>query len=1224
MSDSVKQEKKAIKSKKAPKTKPEKNTKDNSKNNNNYFAHLHLHTEYSMLDGLIKPKELMPLVKEYGMDAVAITDHGVMHGVVYFFTEAKANGIKPILGVEAYLAEDYKVKKRIDKKQDGSDKMYFHLTLLAKNFTGYKNLLKLVSIANTEGFYYKPRIDKKLLQKYKEGLIALSGCYGGELAQTLFKYKKDKNKALEEAVKVAKEYKKLFGEDYYIEIQRGTSGKEAEEYIDPLLIEVSKQSGIPLVATNDTHYIYPEDAKVQEILWAVNTGKKVDDPDLFKSPTDQLYLKKPEEMYAMFSDIPEAVYRTKEIVDKVEEYSILFDRIEPKYFAVPEGKTSHDVLREKAYEGTKERYGEITKEIKERIDYELKVIHDKGYDDYFLIVADYINWAKNQGILVGPGRGSGAGSVVAYTLKITNIDPFWWGLEFERFLNPHRPSPPDFDVDFQDDRRDEVIKYIEQRYGKENVAAICAIGRMDTKAAIRDVSRVLGIPLELADKVAKLIPVKRGKPMPIQEALEVVPELKELVAKNPELDRMIQAVSRIKKLARHVSVHACGYVITPTPLTDYLPLRLAPQDQDLIITQIEGKPLEKIGLMKYDFLGLRTLTIIKNTLNAIKKHHGKDLDIDKIPLDDDHVFKVFRQGKTDAVFQFESQGMKSYLRELKPSAISDINFMCAAYRPGPMKYIPDYIRRKHGEEKTEYLHPDLKPILEETYGIAVYQEQVLRIAVVMAGYSVGEADILRRAIGKKEKETLLKEKDRLIKGMLDKGYSKEVAQKVWEYMLPFAEYGFNKSHSASYALIAYQTAYLKAYYPVEFVVGLLQTDQDRPDRLEKDLEIALKMKIKVLPPHINKSEIRFTIEDINKELEPHWLDSDFETKLLKSKKPYLGLIRYGFGGIKGVSSKAVEEIIRQRHKDGNFKHMDDLLYRVDLNLVDKKSLILLAKAGAFDNWGERNAVIALIERIYDRYKSDQKRLSESQMSLMGAIGGQSKDIEVSQTSLPEVEPASVIEILNWEKSLFGIYLSSHPLMQIREYLRANGVISIKQAKRKLSEKVKIAVTVKRVKKHTTKKGDLMAFLEGEDHTDTLDIVVFPRVYEKFAKEVLLNIDLDKTPLILEGVLDKKVDKYSFILNKFKVVDFEKAKKLQKELEEKFANLDIKLIGLKLNPNLSREDLAKLREILQEFHNGKADVIFLFPNGKTVKYKYKVNPEKALLIQLKDFGEVKLK
>ncbi len=1188
-----------------------------------YFAHLHLHTEYSMLDGLIKPKELAPLVKEYGMNAVAITDHGVMHGVVYFYLEAKAAGIKPIIGVEAYLAEDYKKKQKFSGKKDAADKMYYHLTILAKNFAGYRNLLKLVSIANTEGFYYKPRIDKKLLQKYSEGLIILSGCYGGEIPNILYRYHANKKEALERASQVVAWYKQIFGDDFYIEIQRGTSDKESQAILDPLLIELANKTKTKLVATNDVHYVYPEDAKVQEILWAVNTGKKVDDPDLFKSESDQLYLKRPEEMLELFKDIKEAVYNTMEVVDKVEEYSILFDRIQPRYPDVPNGKTAKDVLREKTYEGAKERYGKLTKEIKDRIDYELSVIHQKGYDDYFLIVADYINWAKKQDILVGPGRGSGAGSVVAYSLKITNIDPFWWGLEFERFLNPHRPSPPDFDVDFQDDRRDEVIRYIEERYGKENVAAICAIGRMDTKAAIRDVSRALGIPLELADKVAKLIPVKRGKPMPIQEALETVLELKELVNKHPELNRMIQAVSRIKKLARHVSVHACGYVITPTPLTDYLPLRLAPQDSELIITQIEGKPLEKIGLMKYDFLGLRTLTIIKNTLQAIEKHHGKKINLDEIPLDDEHVFKLFQQGQTDAVFQFESQGMKNYLRELKPTNIQDINFMCAAYRPGPMKYIPDYIRRKHGKEKTEYLHPDLEPILKETYGIAVYQEQVLRIAVKMAGYSVGEADILRRAIGKKEKETMLKEKDRLIKGMLERGYSKEVANKVWEYMLPFAEYGFNKSHSASYALIAYQTAYLKAYYPVEFVVGLLQTDQERPDRLEKDLEIALKMKIKVLSPHINKSEIRFTIEDVNKELEPYWLDKDFESKLLTSTKPYLGMVRYGFGGIKGVSSKAVEEIIRVRHKGGEFKHLDDLLNRVDLQKVDKKSLLLLAKAGAFDDWGERKAIMTLIENIYEKYKTIQKQAAESQMSLLGAMtgGGQA---EVSQTSLPEVEPASVIEILNWERELFGIYLTSHPLMQIKEYLRAHNTVTIRDAKNKLSEPVKIAVQVKRVKKYTTKNGDLMAFLDLEDYTGTLDAVVFPRVYEEFAKRVLLNVDLDNTPLILEGTVDKKMDKFSFIVNDFMIVDFEEAKRMQEELLQKYKNVAISTIGVELSPNLTRDDLVKLKKLIERYHGGNAKLIFKFHSGKTVEYKFLINPAFELITQLKEYGKVVVK
>ncbi len=1187
------------------------------------FVHLHLHTEYSMLDGLIKPKELMPLVKEYGMPAVALTDHGVLYGVVQFYTEAKANDVKPIIGVEAYIAEDH--TKKI-KKGEG-EKAYHHLTLLAKNQTGYKNLLKLVSIANTTGFYYKPRIDKKLLRKYSDGLIALSGCYGGELVGAILKNRNDEEKAIKAALSVIDEYRDIFGENYYLEIQRQTSG-EVEKKVDPILKKLYKKTKIPIVATNDVHYLYPEDASVQEILWAVNTGKKVDDPTLFKSETDQLFLKTPEQMYELFSDIPEAVSNTLMIAEQIQEYQVIYDRIQPKYPDVPAGMTAQEYLRQLAYEGAKRRYGKITKKIKDRIDYELSVIHQKGYDDYFLIVADYINWAKKQGILVGPGRGSGAGSVVAYCLGITNIDPFAWGLEFERFLNPQRPSPPDFDVDFQDDRRDEVIEYVENKYGKDKVAAICAIGRMDTRAAIRDVSRALGIPLELADKASKLIPVKRGKPMPINEALEVVPELKELVSQHPELSRMIQAVSRIKKLARHVSVHACGYVIAPEPLTEYIALRTAPQNPNLVITQVEGKPLEKIGLMKYDFLGLRTLSIIKNTLNAIKETHGEEVDLDSIPLDDPKVYKLFQKGLTDAVFQFESQGMKNYLRELKPTHIGDINFLCAAYRPGPMKYIPSYIKRKHGEEEVKYLHPDLEPILKETYGIAVYQEQVLRIAVKMAGYTVGEADILRRAIGKKEKETLLKEKDRLINGMLEKGYSKEVAEKIWEYMLPFAEYGFNKSHSASYAVIAYQTAYLKTYYPVEFVMGLLTTDVNRPERLEKDLEIALSMRVKVLLPDINRSQLGFTIEEVNKDLEPYWVEDNFYQRLAASGKDYLGEIRYGFLGIKGVSEKAVREIVEKREEGGPYKHLDDLLDRVDLNKVDRKSLILLAQAGAFDQWGERNAMIKQIENLYDRYKDLQKKAAASQMMLLGPV----EHTKPTATPLPDVEPASAAEILKWEKQLFGVYLSSHPLLQIKGYLKSKKAVTISEAKKQANgADVAIGVQVKRLRKHTTKTGELMAFLEAEDHTGVIDVVIFPRVYKEFAKKVLLSVDLDSTPLLLYGYVDKKMDKYSFILKDFEIIDFEEAKEYTaSEVHEGSEELGATqssqgtTIILTIKDNLSREDLLSLKRALQEFHGGNSDLFFKFKTGKTVRYKYRVVPSDTLRMQLERFGRVQFK
>jgi DNA polymerase-3 subunit alpha len=1158
---------------------------------NKGFTHLHLHTEYSMLDGLVKIKELMTQVKALGMDAVGLTDHGVMHGVVDFFKAAKESEIKPILGVEAYITKDHLKKEGRPAKGD-DERAYFHLTLLAKNLQGYKNLMKLVSIANTDGYYYKPRIDKELLTQYKEGLIVLSGCYGGELVHTLRTSKNDPLAAVKKGVDFVNEYTDLFGDDYYVEIQRGTAGEE-EKILEPLLREVAKQSNKKLIATGDVHYMYKEDAKIQDIYWAINEGLTIHDPKHKPMYTEELYLKSPEEFYTLFNDIPEAVSNTNEVKEKVEKYSIFFDRVQPHFLDVPEGMTAYDHIRDITYKGALKRYGEITDKTKERLEYELGIIHDKGYDDYFLIVADYIRWAREQGIIVGPGRGSGAGSVVAYCLQITDIDPFWWGLQFERFLNPYRPSPPDFDIDFQDDRRDEVIRYIEQKYGKENVTAICAIGRLEAKAAIRDVSRALGIPLDLVDKFAKMIPVKRGKPMDLGEAVETISEVSDFVNEHPEFQNVVKAVSRIKKGARHVSVHACGYIITPTSVSDYVPLRRAPQNENLVITQIPGSKIEDIGLMKYDFLGLRTLTILKNAETAIKEQHNITTDWDTIGLDDAKTYKVFQKGLTDSVFQFESGGMKKFLVDLHPERIEDINFLAAAYRPGPMGYIPSYIDRKFGREKVKYLHEDLKPILEETMGYAVYQEQVMQIAVDLAGYTIGQADLLRRAMGKKDKQILEGEKEKLIQGMLEKGYTKDLGEEVFSYMLPFADYGFNKAHSACYAVVAYRTAHLKAHHPVEFVLGVMQSDLERIPKLEKDLQMALSMHIQVLPPAINKSNMKFAIERHDDFMEEHWLDDDFQ-KILDEKKEkneyhYLGTIRYGLGGIKGTSKKSLEAILDERNKKGEFKHLDDLLSRVNLELVDKKSLLLLAQSGAFEVFGERNALIALIPPLYERYKSDKKKESAEQISLFAAIPNTQQFVQ--QTPLPNVEPATVLQILNWEKEMFGVYLTDHPLAQIGDYFMSQGALSIKQAKEDLpQEQIHVGALIQRMKKLNTKNGDLMAFVDLEDSTDVVSGVLFPKVYEAFAKLLNESNVTVGMPFLFKGRMDHKLDKYSFIINDFEVIDFERAKG---------GNNAIEHVVLKLKKTLKKEDLDSLKAFLKT-HEGKTKLSFDVPTGNNYR------------------------
>ena len=1171
-----------------------------------------------MQDGLIKLKELGSKVKELGMSSVAVTDHGVMHGVVEFAKVAKENDIKPIYGVETYVAKDYRSREGSIRRNEDEDKMFYHLTLLAKNFTGYKNLLKLVSIANTDGFYYKPRVDKELLKKHSEGLIALSGCYGGEVPGAFWTNRANPELGMKKAIASVEEYGSIFGDDFYIEIQRQTSDAASQEFMDPLLIDLAKRVNRKLVATGDVHYMLHEDAKIQDIFWAIQEGRTIYDPKHMQMHTDQLFLKSPQQMYELFSDLPEAPANTNEVAEKVEKFSIFFDRVQPKFIDVPEGHTAQTLLRELTFKGAIPRYGEVTDKIKERLDYELQVIHDKGYDDYFLIVADYIQWAWDHGI-ISSCRGSGAGSVAAYCMRITGIDPFWWGLQFERFLNPYRPSPPDFDIDFQDDRRDEVIQYIEQKYGRDNVSAICAIGRMDTKAAIRDVSRALAIPLDQADKVAKMIPVKRGKPMPIAEAMDTIPEFRNYIQADAKLMQMTEAVRRIKKIARNVSVHACGYVITPEPVVEYVPQRRAPQNTDMIITQIEGVYLEDVGLMKYDFLGLRTHTVIKNVETAIQKQHGIVIDWEKIGLEDKKTYVLYQKALTDGVFQVESPGMKKYLKDLVPTTILDICFMCAAYRPGPMKYIPDYIMRKHGKQEITYLHPDMIPLLESTMGFAIYQEQVMAIAVAMAGYTIGGADILRRIMSKKKKDDLDKEKPKFVQGMLDKGYTQELTEQVFEYLMPFADYGFNKSHSAVYAVVSYHSAYLKAHHPIEFVVGLMQADMGHAEKLENDLAQAVQMHIQVLPPQINQSNLEFSIEYHNDELEEHWLDDNFAEELEKRKAKgeyhYIGTVRYGLKGIKGASQKALEAIVEERGKGGDFKHLDHLLSRLDLERVDKKTILLLAQSGAFADWGERNALVMLIPVLYDRYRADTKKENVEQISMFALKEGETRQHDlIQQTPMPQVEPVSVMQILKWEKELFGIYLSSHPLHQYTDYFMGVGVKSLDEAIRELpADEIMIGVQISRMKKLNTKNGDMMAFLDLEDTTSQVSAVLFPRTYQQFSKLLLERVDALDQAFVFKGRIDKRLDKVSFVISQFEIVTPESAKK----------KATVTALKMKLLSTLSKNDLDDLKTFLAA-NAGETKLCFEVPSGnstKLVNYKGGILYNYEIKKTLRRFGEI---
>ena len=1148
------------------------------------FTHLHLHTEYSLLDGLIKVPELVSRVKEMGMDSVAITDHGNMYGLYNFWNECNNNEVKPIIGCELYVAG----RSRKDRNFK-LDKKPYHLVAIAKNKRGYHNLSKLVTYAHTEGFYYKPRVDRELLEKYSEGLIILSGCLGGELNKKLAS--ENEGAALE----VVEFYKKTFGEEnYYIELQR--NGLTEQDEANVKLIDIAQRTSTPIVATCDTHYMDKDDWKLQEIVWCISDGKLLTDENRRRSHGDQYYLKSPEEMVELFSDLPKAIESTQTIADMVESFSIQFDRVQPKFWNPAKGKTAAEQLREFTYEGATRKYGELTDELKERIEYELDIIHNKGYDDYFLVVGDIMKWARNQGMVVGV-RGSAGGSVVAYCNDIINIEPIGWECYFERFLNPERPSPPDIDMDIQDDRRDELLEYVREKYGEDNMAAVCAIGRLKTKAAIRDVSRVLNIDLKIADKLSKMVHVVFGKPKPINQMMKEEKEFADIINSSPELMEMKEMVSKIEGIARHISTHACAYMITPKPLIEYVPLRRETKNNDRMLTQLEGYPLEELGLMKFDFLGLRNLTIIKNILDSVEKNRGVKMRTEDIPFNDKKTFKTFSKGNTTGVFQFESSGMKKYLKDLMPETVEDLCFMAAAYRPGPMKYIPDYIAIKKGQKKPEFIIPELNPILEKTNGFAIYQEQVIKIAVDIAGYSMGQADLLRRAMGKKKVKIMKQEEPKFKNGVKELGYDQDIADKLWEFLLPFADYGFNKAHAAGYAVIAYWTAYLKTHYPQEFIAGLLRSDINDTDRIVIDLQEAKRMGISVLPPNLNKSEEYFTIETKNS-------------------------IRFGLAGIKNVGEGAVKEIIEIRNNKP-FINLDDLLDRVDLKSVNKKTLECLIKVGAMDEFGDRNALLHLMPQLVDSYSKKQADTEAGQGNLFDIFSENDKGKRViSKTPLPNVDPATEAEKLVWEKELMGMYLSTHPLQQSLGYFQRRKLLTISQLNSEdfiPRRKVKIGCMIESSKKITTKNGDPMMFVTLSDITGSIEGVIFPKTYEQIAELV----EMDK-PLIVKGSVNERNDSLSFIIDHIQHVDMDKAKKYELQetdatevndnaitttqssvkTEDTGSGIKPKIIKLHISSSTSKSELQRIRETLLK-NPGETNVVLFLPNSGDVPKKLKL-------------------
>ena len=959
------------------------------------FVHLHVHSEFSLLDGANRIKDLPVRAKELGMDSIAITDHGVMFGAIDFYKACKANGVKPIIGCEVYVAP----RTRFDKEPN-IDNKYYHLILLAKNNDGYKNLAKLVSLSFVDGYYYKPRIDKEILEKYHEGLICCSACLGGEVAQNILKDN------LEEAEKVAIWHKNVFGEDYYLEVQSNTMPNQI--LVNQKLVELSRKLDIPLVATNDAHYLKKEDSYNHEVLLCIQTGKRMTDSDRMKFETDDFYIKSPEEMKDYFKNIPEAIENTVKIAEKCNVEFEFGHTILPNYDVPEEFETHYDYLKNLCDDGIIKRYGEHpSSEIIERKEYELSVIKKMGYVDYFLIVWDYINYAKSQGIPVGPGRGSGAGSIVAYAIGITDIDPIKYNLIFERFLNPERISMPDFDVDFCYERRQEVIDYVSRKYGPDHVSQIITFGTMSARMVIRDVGRALDVSYSETDKLAKMVPNELH--ITIKKALEQNREFMEAYETDGKIKELLDIAMGLEGMPRQASTHACGIVITKEPVDTYVPLYVR---ENAISTQYIMTTLEELGLLKMDFLGLRTLTVIQDTINLVKKNRGIDVEFDK-DMNDEKVYRLWQDGESTGIFQFESQGMTNFMKELKADCLEDIIAGVSLYRPGPMDQIPRYIANKLDPEHAVYTHPSLKPILEVTYGCMVYQEQVMQIVRDLAGYSLGRADLVRRAMGKKKLDVMAKEREYFIHGQTDEngniiipgcvrnGIDEASANKIFDEMAEFAKYAFNKSHAAAYAVVSYRTAYLKAYFPEEFMAATLNSFLGNLDKVPMYIDECKRMNIQILKPDINKSFTRFTVDD--------------------------GKIRFGLGSIKNVGVQVVDAIVANREKLGKFQSFSDFCERMENESVNKKCIESLIKAGAFDEFEQtRSTLMASFESIIDSISDNSKKSLKGQITMFdlgGGSGEEENEIEKMKYAYTYLKEYSEKELLSMEKEMLGLYIS---------------------------------------------------------------------------------------------------------------------------------------------------------------------------------------------------------
>ena len=1123
------------------------------------FVHLHIHSEFSLLDGANRIKDLPVRAKELGMNAMAITDHGVMYGVIDFYKACKKEGIKPIIGCECYVA-----KRSRFNKETGIDNTYNHLILLAKNNEGYKNLSKMVSLSFTEGYYYKPRIDKELLDKYHEGIICLSACLAGEVNQYIL------NNEMEKAEKTALWFKSIFGKDYYLEVQN--NGIKEQVLVNQKLVELSRKLDIPLVATNDAHYLKREDAYNHEVLLCIQTGKKITDEDRMRFDTDELYVKSPEEMSDYFKNIPEAIENTVKIADECNVEFEFGHTILPNYDVPKKYKTHYDFFKKLCDDGIKNRYGKNpSKEIIERAEYEISVISKMGYVDYYLIVWDFINYAKTHDIPVGPGRGSGAGSILAYAIGITDIDPIKYNLLFERFLNPERISMPDFDVDFSDEKRQQVIDYVSEKYGADHVSQIITFGTMSAKMVIRDVARVLDVPYAEADRLAKMVPNELH--ITIKKAIEQNRELRELYENEDRIKNLLNIAMALEGMPRQASTHACGVVITKEPVDTYVPLHVK---DGTIATQFIMTTLEELGLLKMDFLGLRTLTVLDDATAMIKKEKGIDVAYDE-GMNDPKVYKQWADGNTMGIFQFESAGMTKFMKELKPDSLEDIIAGVSLYRPGPMDQIPRYIQNKLDPEHAVYTHPALIPILNVTYGCMVYQEQVMQIVRDLAGYSLGRADLVRRAMGKKKIEVMQKEREIFINGELDEngniivpgcvrnGISEEDANKIFDEMAEFAKYAFNKSHAAAYAVVSYRTAYLKTYYPEEFMAATLNSFLGNLDRIPLYIDECKRMKIQVLKPDINRSRTKFIVDD--------------------------GKIRFGLGSIKNVGTAVVDAIVRNREEHGEFKSFTDFCERIQEESVNKKCIESLIKAGAFDEFGmTRNTLMSSFETIIDTIQSEGKRGYLGQVSMFDL--GNEEEVNELKYTYNIKEEFSERELLSMEKEMLGIYITGHPLEKFRKDIESVTNINTIQMKEMIEqiengEKtgfkdgqiVKYAGIISNIKKKFTKNNTIMEFVTVEDLYGTTEVIVFESCYQK-----AVNYLIEDNIVLVTGRLSiKEETNVTIVAN-----DITELKKKERNI------LQLDITGI------DEETKAKLRGAIRFFSGDRNNIPVQIIDGEDIK------------------------